>query len=66
MSGQRHLFTQRDLDAEHRTTPRPRTYLNPVAENLGNPLDDGQPQPHALAIRCAADVQLVELKEDRL
>ncbi|MND62445.1 hypothetical protein D3C80_537310 [compost metagenome] len=39
---------------------------NPVAKDLGDALDNRQPQAHALAVGGAADVQLVELEEDRI
>src|SRR5471030_401169 len=54
------------VDAEHRAASGPRTHLNPVAENLRDALDNGQPQTDAFAVGSTADVQLVELEENRV
>src|SRR5690606_25734636 len=56
----------RHLNAEHRTASRQRMHLDPVVEDLGDALDDGQPQPHTFAVGGAADVQLIELEENRV
>ncbi|MCY1458314.1 hypothetical protein D9M71_756860 [compost metagenome] len=41
-------------------------HLDPVIEDFRDALDDRQSQPHALAVGRAANVQLIELKEDRI
>ncbi len=46
--------------------PRPRRYLHPIAEDLGDALDNRQPQSHPFAVGGAAYIQLVEFKENRL
>ena len=52
------------LDGEHRSVSRRRAGIDPVAEHVGEALDNRQPEPHAFGRRPSPAVDLVILAED--